>query len=365
MKPWFGRHKPSRFTELYFSDDSSFKFIEWLRKASKGSVLHLTGPIGSGKTCLVHASAKVLGLNVIEYVDTMDVRSISDSRNLDGLKSILLVDEPAFISKFFNLCIPVVFTSSSMFMKEIETIKIQRPESSSILKAVKSILAHENRSLDDRIIMRLCEMTNYDFRSVINYSQIFSDESTFPGQKNLRMIERIAEPSTLFICKTLLSRRQKLDELEKIYSDKVLGLCINSILNNCVDNKVLKAIESVSEISMFPDKFQFLSLDNINKIQCDFVYCKEEHINIDKEFKGQNDLVHFLPYYNKSPTNTREMAHLQSIVRRYNKESSFHIELRDIEERVFRYKYNIGSSAAVQRDVKITELYDHSNNTSS
>lgn len=64
--PWFIKHKPKRFTDLLFANDVHLKSLDWLKTYTAGSILHITGPTGSGKTCLVYLIAKVYKYTVVE-----------------------------------------------------------------------------------------------------------------------------------------------------------------------------------------------------------------------------------------------------------------------------------------------------------
>lgn len=366
-EPWFIKHKPMKFTDLEFVDDSGFKILAWLKHARKGSILGVYGPVGCGKTSLVYAAAKALGYSVVEFnsIKEEELKILGTVSSVDSAKQLLLVDEadtlsPILPRKFFNLHSPVIFTSTNFIPKDIETLKILPSGSDIILSIIKRILKSEVVSMDDRFIVRLCELCNYDVRSVINYCQAFSKT---PELKDITLVEKVVYKSITAICRLILSRRMPLAELEKIYSENVMNLCVTSVLENSTDPNVLRSIESISEISALPDKFAFMSLDSLNRIRSDFVYKKEEVPNLRNEHGNENP-IHFLPLYQRNLHCPKSVLHLQEIFMKYqikdlsliDQQIKDYVEWKEIKRRVFRYKYSFGSSSAVKQDMNLKEL---------
>ncbi|ELA40998.1 uncharacterized protein VICG_01957 [Vittaforma corneae ATCC 50505] len=367
--PWFIKYRPSKFTELYFPDDSGFKLLQWLRNAQQGSILNLFGAVGTGKTSLVYAVAKALKYRVIEYdtIQDKDPKDVGKSKSIEGLKPLILVNEsdvPISVvhQKFHNLNAPVIFTTSNTLARDVESLKIHSPSSEIILNSVRSILKSENRWLDDRFILRLCEACSYDFRSVINYCQVFSRSSEI---KDLAMVEKIASQNITSACRLILSKRMSLRELETLYSEKLLDLCLSSVLENSKDVGLLKAIESVSELASFPERLKFLSIDGLNKLRSDFIYKKEDALPAEN-FHGHEDPLQYLPLYHRNLQNKQSVLHLQAIFNKYqikdlpavDQEIKDHIGLTSIDTRVLKYKHSLGSSSAVKRDISLKELLD-------
>lgn len=365
--PWFVKHRPSKFTELCFSDESGLRLLEWLRGAQEGSILNLFGAIGAGKTCLVHAAAKALKYKVVEYdtIHDRDPRDVGKSRRLDGLKPVLLVDESdipisIFLQKFSNLKVPVIFATSCTLVKDAESLKMQSPTGDIILHAMRKILKSESRWLDDRLILRLCEACSYDFRLVANYCQVFSRS---PGIKDPAIVDKVVSQSMASLCRSVLSKRMTLWELEKIYSEKLLDMCLSSVLENNNDSNMLRAIEQASEASSLPEKFKFLAMDGLNRLRSEFVYRKED-TPLAGSFHGHEDPLQYLPLYHRSLQNKQSVLHLQAIFSRYQVQdlSAADQEIRDciwltsIDTRVLKYKYSLGSSSAVKRDISLGEL---------
>ncbi|KAM0680092.1 hypothetical protein GINT2_001785 [Glugoides intestinalis] len=369
MASWSEKYRPKKFTELHFSDDAGFKLLSWLRKAGKGSVLNLCGALG--KTCLVYTAAKALNFNVINY-DTNKELSTATQKNLSNLKNLLVVDEsdiatattPQKIASMHLLIPIIIVTSNSVFpnaQPSVETIRLSSIGYETILKTVKNILRAEKKSLSDKFILRLCEWCNGDIRSIINYAQLYSSSEN--EIKDLRIIERTTIPSITSACRSIFNKRLSLNDLNKLYSEKMMRLCLRSALEKSNDKNILKAIESISELSIFPEKFRHLSLDFLNRISADFVYIKEEEVNITNKHDHE-DPLNFLPLYHRDMHSSECIKHLQEVFRTYklenltgiDKEINDYVEMKSTSSNTFKYKYSFGSSAAVRKDVCLKEF---------
>lgn len=371
MSAWFIKHKPRKFTELLFSDDNGFKILSWLENAKRGSVLNIYGSVG--KCCILHSAAKALRYNILEYETLKDLKTLN-GRNLDGESNLLLVYESDMVSgttpqKILNqnITIPVVFITSNTIIinpqTKVEFIKIQALRYDVILHVVKKILKAESKTLSNTLILHLCDLCNGDIRSIINYCQLYSQCNI--QATDLRMIEKVTVPTITSICRSLLSKRMRLKQLENLYSEKAVNMCLRSVLENSKDQNVLKTIESISELSLYPEQFRFLSLDHLNKVTSEFIYKKEEEICI-KNTHGHENPLQFLPLYDRKLQNRESVLHLQEIFRTYNikdlsdidREIYEYIDTKPIDIRVFKYKYNFGSSSSVKRDISFKEFLD-------
>jgi len=366
-QPWFIKYKPTKFTDMSFIDDSGFKMLSWLKLAQKGSILALCGGVGRGKTCLVYAAAKALKYRVVEYntIEGTELKNISGAQSVDGLRPLILVDEAdiphsGIPRKFFNLALPVIFIFTSFVPREIETLKMSALSCELIVDIIRKILKSEGYWLEDRLVLRLCELCDYDVRSVINYCQAFVKT---PAAKDLNLIEKVTCQSITSTCRSVLSRRMPLNELEKIYTEKILKLCVSSALENSKDPNLLRSIESISEIAELPEKFRFLSIDGVNRLRSEFIY-KREDTPICTNGHGHENPMHYLPLYNRNLQDRQSIKHLQQIFTMYkvkelseiDQEIMEYVEWSEIKSRAFKYKHVLGSSSAVKRDISLKEL---------
>lgn len=363
--PWFVKHRPSRFTELHFSDETHFKALEWLRSFQGESILHITGGCGTGKTSLVHSVAKALGYNVVEYADVRE-QHLSASRTLGNASNLLLVDEgdmPTMdtLHRLARLGLPVVVTSTSLFLKDLTTLKVGKPSSDHILDAARSIMCKEGVMLDSRAILRLSELCGHDFRAVINYCQLLGNGHQI---KDLRSIERATSTNLFAACRCVLGRRMGIAELESLYSPKLAALCLSSIADSA-GMDALRCFESLSDTLALPEQYHFLVLDVISRIRCEFVY-KKEDVAEPSGKHGHEDPIHFLPFYRRTLQRKASALHLQKIFETYKIENltgldmeiKNFVDLPAVETRVFRYRFNAGSSSAVRRDTTVKEIME-------
>lgn len=367
--PWVIKYRPAKFTELVFSDDTHFEALKWLRNFKSGSLLNITGGCGIGKSLLVNAIAKVLNYNVLEFSE-LKIETFNDletSRNIDGKRNLLLIEEfdipsHGWINRFSNFKIPVIITSSTSVGKNLKVLKIRNPSNEAVLNCIEAILLKEDAFIDRTTIFKLCTICNNDIRSIINYCQLLSKTPTF---HDLKILERFFPGNIFKICKDFLNRRMRLVDLEKLFSVRIADICLNSALQNCSSQNMMKTMVAFSDIYSLPEKYHFLALEPLNQLQTDFIYTKEMNINISNKH-GNEDVMNYFPFYKRNLQDRSSVFHLQKIFETYNienlsetdKEIKNYIFHNPIDSKVFKYHYNQGSSSAVKRDITISELLD-------
>lgn len=380
---WFRKYKPNKFTELLFSNDTHFLALKWLKNFQKGNILNINGGYGYGKTSLVYCIAKTLKYNVVEISDIKieNLKHLNNKSSLNKNPTLLLIDECEIINYgwlniFKKVEIPIIITTTSMYLKNYTTLKMIRPSTEMILNYVNSVLQKENLIICQKLILRLAEVCNYDFRSVLNYAQLFS-KCKF--KLDLKIVERISSSNIFKTCSSILGERMKFSDFENNYSSNIADLCFNSILaNSNKTDDILKLFTEYSEIITLPEKYNFIICERFNNIRCKFTYIKSEQLNdfnknkeslndeevINKNTKINNYCNHFLPFYRRDFRNVEKVEHLQNILRKYKNENMTDedIEIMNIKSfkepiaKVFKYKYNFGSSCAAKRDTTIDEI---------
>lgn len=371
-EPWFIKYRPKRFSDLVFSSDVHIRALRWLKSNKKGGILHITGNPGAGKTSLVFALAAVLKYNVIELSDE-NVQSYIKNNNstLNKRPNLLLIDESAIqniaqlLHNIQHPFLPVIITSCGLYTKNIPTLKIEKLAIENVLQILQTIYRGEGISVDNRIIGKISERNNYDIRSIISYVQLYSKSSLSPGL--LQESESISNQNIFYLCSKVGSKRLRMNELESIYVPKLAQLCLSSVIaNNTGYSFIASALIKASEISMLPHGYEFLELAHLNQARSEFLYHKEDP-PVYKYGQGHLSPLNYLSKYVRNKNNRRSSLHLKKIFEFYNVKDlspidegiiNF-IDMGMIESKVFRYKYNVGSSNSVRRDVNLREVMEY------
>lgn len=366
---WFIKHRPIKFTEILCSDDTHFQALKWLKQCKNGGILHISGDYGIGKTSLALAVAKIFKYNVLNLSDINfeHLQVLKKSQSFYNCKNLLLVDENdlpnlGFIKKLASLNIPVIILSQSLYLREYYTLKLKQLSKENILIYIKKILEKEGSYLEPKVIFKLCELCNHDLRSITNYCQLLRNN---PQLTDMKILSRLASSNIFRSCKTILSKRLNFLDLESLYSPKIASLCRNSVLENCSSSQTYSALISASEISLLPEKYQFLTLNAINQTSSDFIYKKDEVVMVSLK-KGHEDVLNYLQLYKRDLQNMARIIHLQTIFEMYDIQNLSDIDIQiknfinfnSIKVPEFKYKYNLGSSAAIKRDVSLKEVLE-------
>lgn len=380
--PWFIKYKAKKFTELVFSTDVHIRTLQWLTKAKNG-VLHVTGPVGSGKTVLVHAAAAALKYNVTEIHDD-EFECIKDYAQHHGVglnkrRNLLLIDEGAIptaavptIAQYLvglSKNMPIIVTSTELRLKGVETFRTDKMTVENVHQAVKRVLRLENGEgyqIDDRAISKLAALCNSDLRQVLNYAQLYS--KSLCNSRLLGKIEHISGSNIFLLCDRLFKRRIRFAELESTYDNRSFDLCLGSLMAGCQNvGFIAKYLAKASAAAGLPRSYEFLELDHINQHVGDFVYQKEmQHPKKQLSFSQRCDPLHFLPHIIRNKNNHRSTRHLQAIFRSYGLKNLSGVdseilnlaEFEAVESKSFKYKYNQGSSNAVRRDISLSEILE-------
>lgn len=376
--PWFIKYMPRSFTELTFSTDVHFKVLNWLKNNKYGGVLHIIGTSGIGKTSLVKASVKVFKYNLIEITDVNvnNFKEIIKTKNsiINNNRNAVLIDESIigfvdnFLASIENTKVPLIITSSGLYLKKIETLRIELPKLQNVNFLVKKILTNEKTYINDKIIYKLAEWCKYDLRMIINYLQLIHKVPEFVTLSN--RLEKSIGNNIFQKCKLLLSRRMRFEDLEKLYESKVIKFLYNSIISrhNNID-EISNIILKISEINAISPIYQFLELEGFNRLRCEYVYTKDECADFSNIVFSEKTYLKkfFLTKYLKKINNRKNALHLRKILDfykfsdildEYEKKLQFNETNALLKDPLFRYKYNIGSSKAVKIDVSLENFYN-------
>lgn len=179
------------------------------------------------------------------------------------------------------------------------------------------------------------------------------------------------------------------------------GHSINTFNSTSSINFISEMLRNSSDVAILPDRYKFLELVKMNQLRGEFIYQKDEIIG-NKTIEDDNNNVGsinnnisnnklyaylFVNMYNRATNNRSGLLHIKKTLEYYHKELIDNINAKqnsdknnnggifsdifniynDVDtmlkkavkedlEKVFRYKYNTGSSNSVIRDVSIEEI---------
>ncbi|USN45073.1 MAG: replication factor C large subunit [Candidatus Woesearchaeota archaeon] len=202
---WSEKYKPKTLSDVcgQADKDKILTYIETFQKGKKP--LFLWGPVGTGKTSAVHATARELGLEIIE-VNASDARSAKDlketigpalyQRSLFSKGKIILIDEidsasgvkdrggvDAVAKLAQETTFPFIITGHDPYTKKVKSLKkvcqlisFDKVATEEICERLKYICIKEQLSFDEEGIKLLAQNANGDLRAAINDLQLVSSQ---------------------------------------------------------------------------------------------------------------------------------------------------------------------------------------------
>ncbi len=365
--PWFIKYQPKKFSDLIFSSDVHFDTLKWLKNWKKGQVLELKGSVGSGKTTLALAVTRALKYNPIEYSsEDLDLKKYCNqpTGTLDNKKNLLIIDEP-FINPYTVHVVkkgnvPVILTTSELYIKNVETLKVPKPTYETILKIVKKISKEEDFGYTQASVLKTIKSLDFDIRAVINFLQLTSRSKTktpiflFKHDKNIFQI-----------CKNIFKSKLPFSTLEAFYSSKTTEMCLNFALENIYDLKQLSdTVESFSASDLLLRESEFLPLCKLNEFREPFIYKPSENCSKILPSTKFNPKLYF-PLYDKVVTSEKACDHLRTIFKKFKfsdeEKENFQIRenynfLPQEQQSTFKYKYSRGSTTIITMDISLNQL---------
>ncbi len=199
MQPWVIKYRPKNLSEVYGQEravEAIKTFLINFSKSKKKGLL-LYGPAGTGKTSSIHAAAKELDLEIMEF-------NASDVRNKEAIETIvkhalkqhslffkqkvILLDEidglsgtndrggaPALLPLIEESVFPILMTANDAYSDKLKAIRKEctlvpfNPLSENdIIKILRTICEKEKIEFEERALQELAKKSEGDLRGAIN-----------------------------------------------------------------------------------------------------------------------------------------------------------------------------------------------------
>jgi replication factor C large subunit len=193
-------------------------FVANYKRGQEQKAVLIYGDTGVGKTCMVHAIANDLGLEVLE-VNASDLRnddainsvvgSASQQMSLFGRGKVILVDEvdgiagredrgglAALQAVIGKSSFPIIITANdpwdtkfSSLRAKVTVIKLHTPNYLSVYGLLKDISKEECMDFDDDTLKGLARRAGGDFRGAINDMESIAGIRAVPSQDRLQLLD--------------------------------------------------------------------------------------------------------------------------------------------------------------------------------
>ena len=261
--PWIIKYRPKKIAEVVDQDNAKRQFIPWIKawiegkKPEKKAAL-LYGPAGCGKTSLVEATAKELGLELIE-MNASDFRTreaiervakvAATKYSLFGFRGkIILLDEIDGISAIadrgaLNAVLdlieasnhPIVLTANDPWDPKLRTLREQclliafkRLPKRAIILMLKRICEKERLICEYKALSLIADYAEGDMRSAIN---------------DLQNVAAISRNITVEVVKPILARRDRqytpFEALRNLFFSKYAWQAKKAITSTDIDYETM------------------------------------------------------------------------------------------------------------------------------
>jgi len=300
---WCEKYRAVYFTDIKGQEEGIIKIKQFIQQFPKTKAIILQGPVGTGKTSLIHALANEMNLEILE-LNASDLRNreqlgkilkpATEQRSLIKSGKVILVDEVdgvtatdrGGLSELIRLInttkFPIFITANDIWQSKFkdlrrksELIQLKEVDYRIIFSIIEAIAKKENSKLNYEHIKAIAIKSKGDVRAAINDLQIAAREAEQGGEISiLSMSERDKEQDIFNALKQVFKTPTNLETL-RIFDnvnmpiEKIALWLEKNIPEEYSGEELAKAYEALSKADIFKGRiykqqyWRFLVYQNI------------------------------------------------------------------------------------------------------